>query len=157
MTPAMNLSSQIAKQFRDLFFGGNWTAVNMKETLADVTWQQSITKIHDLNSIATLVAHVHYYLVIVSKVLNGDKLSGKDSDSFNHPPVNSEEDWQQLLNKVWADAEDFARLIEQFPESRLWEIFFNEKYGSYYRNFTGIIEHTHYHLGQIVLIKKLLK
>jgi hypothetical protein len=33
----------------------------------------------------------------------------------------------------------------------------NAKYGNYYRNLHGIIEHTHYHLGQIVLIKKLLK
>jgi len=31
-----------------------------------------------------------------------------------------------------------------------------EKYGNYYRNFHGIIEHCHYHLGQIVLIKKML-
>ena len=31
-----------------------------------------------------------------------------------------------------------------------------EKYGNYFRNLTGIIEHLHYHLGQIVLIKKLI-
>ena len=31
-----------------------------------------------------------------------------------------------------------------------------EKYGTYYRNFHGLIEHAHYHLGQIVLIKKLV-
>jgi hypothetical protein len=29
-----------------------------------------------------------------------------------------------------------------------------EKYGNYYRNIHGIIEHIHYHLGQIVLIEK---
>ena len=39
----------------------------------------------------------------------------------------------------------------------LWETFADEKYGHYYRNLHGIIEHTHYHLGQIVLIKKLLQ
>ncbi|MGN6163930.1 MAG: hypothetical protein ACTHOF_05245 [Flavisolibacter sp.] len=41
-------------------------------------------------------------------------------------------------------------------DSKLDEIFVDEKYGTYYRNLQGIIEHTHYHLGQIVLIKKLL-
>jgi hypothetical protein len=60
------------------------------------------------------------------------------------------------LNKTWEEAENFATLIEQLPESRLWETFTDEKYGHYYRNIHGIIEHTHYHLGQIVLIKKLL-
>ena len=37
----MNLTAQIAKHFNDVHFGGNWTSVNLKETLADVTWQQN--------------------------------------------------------------------------------------------------------------------
>jgi len=60
------------------------------------------------------------------------------------------------LNKTWADAEYFVTLIEQLPESKPGEIFTDEKYGNYYRNIHGIIEHTLYHLGQIVLIKKIL-
>jgi len=32
----------------------------------------------------------------------------------------------------------------------------NGKYGNYFRNIVGVIEHIHYHLGQIVLIKKIL-
>ena len=65
-------------------------------------------------------------------------------------------DWDNLLDKTWTEAENFAILIEQLPEQTLWEPFTDEKYGNYYRNIQGIIEHTHYHLGQIVLIKKLL-
>lgn len=60
------------------------------------------------------------------------------------------------MNKTFADAENFAGLVEQLPESALWESMSDEKYGNYYRNLHGIIEHTHYHLGQIVLIKKIL-
>jgi hypothetical protein len=60
------------------------------------------------------------------------------------------------LNKTWTDAENFTILIEQLPEGKLGETFFDEKYGNYYRNLHGVIEHTHYHLGQIVLIKKIL-
>ncbi len=62
-----------------------------------------------------------------------------------------------MLEKTWADAENFAGMIEQLPESKLWEDFADPKYGNYYRNLVGIIEHIHYHLGQIVLIKKMLK
>ena len=62
-----------------------------------------------------------------------------------------------MLAKTWSDAETLANLIEQLPESRLWEDFSDNKYGNYYRNLHGIIEHCHYHLGQIVLIKKLLQ
>jgi hypothetical protein len=67
------------------------------------------------------------------------------------------EDWQTLLQKTWTEAEEFARLIEDFPTEKLTETFFDEKYGNYYRNLTGIIEHMHYHLGQIVIIKKMIR
>lgn len=151
----MNLTGQIAEHFRQIHFGGNWTSVNLKETLTDVDWQQATTKIYSFNTIATLVYHTNYYVSEVLKVLKGEPLKAHDKFSFDYPPIESQEDWNKLLDKTWADAENFATLIEQLPEGKLWEIFTNEKYGNYYRNIHGIIEHTHYHLGQIVLIKKL--
>ena len=41
-------------------------------------------------------------------------------------------------------------------EEKLDEAFVDEKYGTYHRNIDGMIEHCYYHLGQIVLIKKML-
>ncbi|HEU5168324.1 MAG TPA: DinB family protein [Chitinophagaceae bacterium] len=152
----MNLSAQIATHFRDLHFGGNWTSVNLKQTLADVSWQQATTKIYSLNTIAILVFHINYYVSAVLQVLQGGPLDAHDKYSFDLPPIQSLEDWEKLLSKVWTEAESFANLVEQLPESKLGETFSDEKYGNYYRNLHGIIEHTHYHLGQIVLIKKIL-
>ncbi|WP_375434357.1 hypothetical protein [uncultured Hymenobacter sp.] len=152
----MNLSEQIAKQFREVYFGGNWTAVNLKESLANVTWQQATTKVHSFNTIAALVYHTTYYVSAVLKVLEGKPLEAKDAYSFNHLPILTPEDWEKLLSETWTDAEHFACLVELLPESTLWENFSDQKYGSYYRNIQGIIEHTHYHLGQIILIKKML-
>jgi len=152
----MNLTAQIAKHFREVHFGGNWTSSNLKDHLADVTWQQATTQVYSINPIATLVYHINYYVSAVLKVLQGAPLDAKDKYSFDHPSILSQEDWEKLLNKTWTDAENLASLIEQLPESKLWEAFSDEKYGNYYRNFHGIIEHTHYHLGQIVLIKKIL-
>ena len=152
----MNLTTQIAKHFREVNFGGNWTSVNLKDSLADITWQQATTKVYSFNTIATLVFHTNYYVSAVLKVLQGEPLNAKDTYSFEHPPILSKEDWENLLHKTWADAGTFASLVEQLPESKLNETFCDEKYGNYYRNMHGIIEHTHYHLGQIVLIKKIL-
>ena len=39
----MTSIKQIAKHFRDVHFGDNWTAVNLKDTIANVTWQQATT------------------------------------------------------------------------------------------------------------------
>ena len=151
-----NITAQIAKLFRAVLYGGNWTWSNLKDHLADVTWQQATTKVNSLNTIAALVFHMNYYVSAIIMVLQGNPLNASDKYSFDCPPITSKEDWDQLLNKTWADAETFATLVEQLPESMLWETFADEKYGNYYRNLHGVIEHMHYHLGQIVLIKKLL-
>ena len=153
----MNLPAQLARHLRDVFFGGNWTSVNLRDSLANITWQQANSKIHSLNTILALVYHINYYISAVTKVLQGEPLVASDKFSFDHPSIQSEEEWQQLLDETWKDAENFAYWIEQLSESKLWEDFEGGKYGNYYRNIQGIIEHSHYHLGQIVLIKKLLQ
>lgn len=152
----MNLTKQIAKHFREVHFGGNWTCSNLKDNLADIRWQQAIKPVHSFNTIATLLYHMNYFVAAVLKVLEGEPLDANDKYSFDHPPISCQEDWQRLLDKALADAEKFAVLVEQLPESKLWENFSEEKYGNYYRNIHGIIEHTHYHLGQIALVKKIL-
>lgn len=116
----------------------------------------SATQVHNLNTIVKLVYHLHYYIEAVTKVLEGEPLTAKDKYSFDHPPIQSQEDWEALRDRSYKVVEKLAALIEQFPDDRLEEVFEKEQYGNYYRNFTGIIEHVHYHLGQIVLIRKIL-
>lgn len=153
----MNIAKQLAAHFRQVHFGGNWTSVNMKETLADVDWQMATTKVSRFNTIATLVFHTNYYVSAVLKVLQGGALEAKDIYSFDHPAITSQDDWEKMLDKSWNEAETFASLVAQLPDAKLWETFTDEKYGTYYRNIMGIIEHTHYHLGQIVFLKKWIK
>ncbi|HKC36768.1 MAG TPA: hypothetical protein VKB95_11925, partial [Chitinophagaceae bacterium] len=105
---------------------------------------------------AALVYHTNYYVRVATKVLEGSPLDGHDKFSFDLPPIRSQQDWEELINKTFTDADNFANLVEQLPENRLEKIFVIEKYGNYYRNLLGVIEHTHYHLGQIVIIKKIL-
>lgn len=99
---------------------------------------------------------MNYFVKAVLNVMQGKPLDAHDKYSFDLPPIQSKEDWDSLLAKTWADAENLAILIEQMPESRLWDDFADAKYGNYYRNLQGIIEHCHYHLGQVVVVKKLI-
>ena len=153
----MNHTQQLAKHFREVHSGGNWTWSNLQENLKDVTWEEAVTKVQGFNTIAALAYHIHYFVAVALKVLQGGPLIGKDSESFDHPPVESEKDWQQLLGKMWADAQSFADALEKLLDEKLFETFGQEKYGTYYRNMLGIIEHSHYHLGQIALIKKMVR
>jgi len=153
----MKFAEQIAKHLEDVHFGGNWTTSNLKDTLADVTWQEATTKVYSVNTIAVLTYHINYFIDAVLKVLQGVPLTAKDALSFDCPPINSQEDWELLVRKVLADGVLFARLIAQLQDDKLPEDFTDKKYGSYYRNLNGIIEHTHYHLGQIAVIKKIIR
>ncbi|CAD7804804.1 hypothetical protein CHRY9390_01276 [Chryseobacterium aquaeductus] len=153
----MNTSSQLAKRFREVMLDGLWIAnTNFKDQLSDVTWGQAITKIADLNTIAMLTFHIDYYIAGILNVFEGGELEIKDKFSFDLPPIESQEQWEELLSKLWRDSEKFAALLEQMSDSKMNEVFVDEKYGTYLRNIDGMIEHAYYHLGQIALIKKMI-
>lgn len=153
----MSFSKLVAKHLREIYFGGNWTVSSLNDQLEGVTWQEATTQVQDLNSIATLVYHISYYVHVDLKVLKGGDLIANDKESFEMPPINSEEDWEELKERIWREAEEFSSLIEQLPDETLQSDFVKSEYGNYYRNLHGIIEHAHYHLGQIALIKKLIR
>jgi hypothetical protein len=144
----LSITKQIAKHFREVHSGDNWNSVNLKDSLNGIDWEQATTQVYSFNTIATLVFHINYYISSVIKVFEGQPLNAHDKYSFDLPPLLSRQEWEALLNKSWTEAEKFATLIGQLPD---------HKYGNYYRNIQGIIEHTHYHLGQIVLIKRILQ
>lgn len=153
----MSSALQLAKRFREVLLDGFWIAnTNFKDQLSDVTWEQAVTNVDSLNTIAMLTFHIHYYIAGVANVLEGGDLEIKDQFSFDLPPTESAEQWEVLLNRLWTDSEKFASLVEQLDDSKLDEVFVDEKYGTYKRNIDGMIEHAYYHLGQITLIKKML-
>ncbi|MES2555583.1 MAG: DinB family protein [Bacteroidota bacterium] len=153
----MNTPLLLAKHLRDIHTGGNWTTTNLKDTLTDVTWEEAGKSLFGLNSIAVLTYHVTYYVDVLLKVLEGGPLDSKDEYSFQLPVIGSQSAWEQLIANALATAEKTADLIEKLPEEQLFDPFTDEKYGNYYRNIAGIIEHMHYHLGQISLLKKLVR
>ena len=150
-------SADLARRFREVILNGTWVAnTNYKHQLTDVDWKVATTQVYSLNTIAVLAQHIHYYISGVKNVFKGGSLEIKDKYSFDFPPVQSQEEWENFLDKFWKDAEEFASLIEQMPVEKLRQNFVDEKYGTYQRNIDGMIEHSYYHLGQIVLIKKIL-
>lgn len=153
----MDIQKQLALHIRQVFNGGNWTASNLKDALDGVTWLQAAEKREGRNSIAVILYHMQYYVKAIAKVLEGGPLDASDRFSFLLPPMESEKDWETLKSNAFDDAERLARLVEGLSDEQLLAPFDDGKYGSVLRNILGLTEHTHYHLGQIVILKKDLR
>lgn len=152
----MKITEQLAKHFRDIHFGGNWTCSNLRDQIKDIPFEKINLQVNGFNSVLTLTCHTTYYDKVLRQVLEGGELNSKDELSFVLPTLHSQADWEAYQEQLWQQAEATARLIEQMPDEKLSDYFTEEKYGTYYRNIAGIIEHLHYHLGQIALIKKMI-
>jgi len=147
-----------ANRLREVLLDGRWVAnTNYKEQLESVTWRQAVQKVGDLNTIAALTYHVNYYLGGILNVFNGGGLEIRDKYSFDLPPIKSEADWKRLVGDFLANARKFVEHVANLPEEKLDEAFVDEKYGTYWRNMEGVIEHCYYHLGQIALIRKMIE
>ncbi len=148
----------LANRFREVILNGTWIAnTNFKDQLDDLDWEFATKKIEGFNTISILAQHIHYYTSGILNVFNGGTLDIKDKYSFDFPDIHSQDEWKSFLNKFWDDAEMFAKFVEQMSIEKLSEPFVDEKYGSYKRNIDAMIEHSYYHLGQIVLLKNLIK
>jgi hypothetical protein len=154
---AMATSQHLAQHLQQVFFGGNWSCSCLQTQLEDVTWQEAIAPNPYGNNIATLTYHIGYYVDAIIPVINGGELLAKDALSFNHPPVHNTTDWGAMVQHIMQQATVLVGLLNTLPDT-IWEqTFVASKYGTYYRNILGLIEHTHYHLGQIALIKKIIR
>lgn len=146
----------LSEHLHQVYFGNNWTARDLKTILNGITWRQASSKINSFNTIAQLTYHIHYFIDIQRKVLLGGPLVGSDTESFDHPLMTTQEEWDAFLSDVWETAEQWTQLVADLSEDTLHQDFVDPKYGTYYRNLLGAIEHAHYHLGQIAFIKKML-
>lgn len=154
----MKFNEYLANRLKEVFTEGKWVVgTNFKEQIFDLHWNIAIQKVENFNTIADLTFHIHYYIAGVTKVLEGGTLDIKDKFSFDSPPIKSKQDWTNLINRFSSDSEKFISLVENMTDEKLMSNFVDEKYGTYYRNIDVMIEHTYYHLGQILLIKKRIK
>ncbi|MEP6467498.1 MAG: DinB family protein [Parafilimonas sp.] len=152
----MKATQLIAQHIKEIYEGNNWTDVNIIEIIKNINWQQAQQKtVASPNTIASLLHHLYYWNGIMMQRLKGSNPSVPETNGFNVDAFTSENDWQKLKEKTHASFIQLALMIEHFPEEKLEEAYAEGK-SSYYKNFHGIVEHAHYHLGQMVILKNLI-
>ncbi len=154
----MSRNRTIAKRLEEVLLNGHWIAnTNYKEQLLSVNWNEATQRVNDLNTISALTFHVNYYLDGLLKAFETGKLEISDKYSFDAPPIHSEADWNKLVDELLLNSGRFVEKVKNMDDAIFDQPFIDEKYGSYQKNIEAVIEHSYYHLGQITLIKKLIR
>lgn len=153
----MKITELIAQHILDVHQGNNWTEVDITGTLKDVTWQQAATLTQaSPNTIATLLHHLSYWNRVMVQRVNGIKVEVPESNGYEMPPLQTVCDWEKLKEDNLQSAHELAEAIRDFNETKLEQPILPGSSSSY-KNLQGSVEHIHYHLGQMVILKKLVK
>jgi len=153
----MKIAHLVAQHITELFEGGNWTEENIKDTLADISWKEavSVTKA-SYNTIAALVHHLTFYnQVVLSRVKGNNPVIG-ETNGFDVPAIKNEHEWDSLKNSCMQSAKDLTDTVDKLTNEEVFGLTATG-HSTNYKTLHGISEHGHYHLGQIILLKKLLR
>jgi hypothetical protein len=151
------MKTKLSYRLQEVILNGTWIAnTNFKAQLQDVNWKKAIEKPTNFNSIAMLTFHIQYYLTGVLHYFETGNLEIRDQFSFEIPIIFNQIEWENLKNLLFTNTEKLAKIIDNLSEKELQEVFVKENYGTVQRNIDGLIEHAYYHLGQLVMVKKML-
>jgi hypothetical protein len=153
----MHLPDTIAQHVLDVHSGNNWTEVDLAQTLHDVTLAEAVTLTPaSPNTIAALVRHLVYWNQVMTRRAQGQPTQIPAANGFDGPSLQSESEWQALQATLWQSAQELAAAIRRVPAEQLPEPIL-PAYSSTYKNLQGTVEHLHYHLGQLVMLKNLVR
>jgi uncharacterized damage-inducible protein DinB len=155
----MSVSEAIAQHLLDIHFGENWTDSWITKNLEDVSRKEALqVTAGSVNTVASLLYHITFYNKVIEQRLKGTDPYINESNGFDMPVIHSDEDWEALKADNLQTAKDLAALIKDIPDTRLQQpVLKLPGSESYYRQLHGVIEHAYYHLGQIVILKNIIR
>jgi hypothetical protein len=153
----MKITELIAQHLLEVHEGNNWTEVDVTQTLQDVTIKEATYRtIASPNTIAALLQHLTFWNRVIVKRINGIRVAEPEDNGYFVPDLLDEADWQRLKADNLKSAHELAEAIRQFNVDALEQPILPE-HSTAYRNLQGSVEHVHYHLGQMVILKKLVR
>jgi uncharacterized damage-inducible protein DinB len=152
----MNEQQRITSLFEKLYNGDPWIDLNITSILSSINADGASRRVlSNCNTIWEITNHLISWRQNVLQRVEGNILKTPSHNYFVEVKDTSDRAWTdtlqklELTQKLWLDflktvrVEDFEKL---YPVNGM----------TYYEHIQGIIQHDAYHLGQIVLLAKLL-
>lgn len=152
----MKESERIKKLFEDLYNGNPWIDVTIMGTLKNISAKHAAKKIFpDRNSIWQIVNHLTSWRENVLLRVQGNEIISPNNNYFMEITDSSETAWEEALERLANSQKQWTDFLKNFNESQFDKIYPSNKM-TYYEHIHGILQHDAYHLGQIVLLSKLV-
>ncbi|HUZ58560.1 MAG TPA: DinB family protein [Hanamia sp.] len=152
----MKETKRITKLFEDQYNGNPWIDVTIMGALRNITSEQASKKIAPgRNSIWQIVNHIISWRENVLLRVQGNIITTPNNNYFSEIADTSETAWQKALERLENSQHQWVAFLKTFDETRFEKIYPKNRM-SYYEHIHGILQHDAYHLGQIVLLSKLI-
>jgi hypothetical protein len=153
----MNISELIAQHLLDVHEGDNWTEVNLISILDQISFQEaSQLTAASVNTISGLVHHLTFWNSVMLQRVQGIPVEIPLSNGFNNAALPDEQSWHILKQQCLQSARTLAYAISGLDIERLQQPIL-PGHPTAFKSLQGSVEHVHYHLGQIVIMKQLIQ
>jgi uncharacterized damage-inducible protein DinB len=152
----MSPKERLIKLVEDHFDGNPWLDVNIMKHLNEINYVDAAIKIGNANSIWQLVYHMMHWRITNMRRVGGMMIPAPNHNFIIQIPNQSKIAWEKLKNDFMKTHYDFVDFLKNFDESKMDEIYEGNGH-TYYEHLQGILIHDAYHLGQIVLLRKLIE
>jgi uncharacterized damage-inducible protein DinB len=145
---------RLLSQLRRAYEGEAWHGPALTHILAGVTAAQAARRpLASSHTIWEIVLHISAWESAVTGRLEGRYTAEPDEGDW--PEVGKTDDaaWQATLAKLDRTHHELREAVSRFDEDRLHERLAEGKESAFFA-INGVIQHTLYHAGQIVLLKK---
>ena len=152
----MDNVKRIKKLLGDHYNGVPWIDITIMGTLRSITAKQAAIKIGGLNSIWQIVNHmISWRNALIGRVK--DKPVAYPNNNYIAEIKNTTpKAWKDTLKKFEKSQKSIISFLNKSKDPLLEKISPTSGY-SYYELVLAILQHDTYHIGQIVVIKKMVE
>lgn len=151
----MKENQRLKKLFKDHFDGAPWIDVQIRTSLEGMDPKDAARHIHGLNSVWQIVHHMTSWRETILQRIQGKHIPSPANNYFIEVKDTSSKAWSNTLKKLLLSQ---GKLMDHLSEEIKGA---DEKPGNgsytHYELLQGLLQHDAYHLGQIVLIRKMLE
>ena len=147
----------IRGQLRQAFFGESWHGDHVLKVLDSIDAEGAVARVPGTNhSIQEIVLHMATWMdVVARRVLGEDPGPVPDEEDWPAPERPDGDGWVgavSVLRRAYEQLDEAVSRLE--PEELYREIVSESSRWTVYDQLHGVVQHSLYHLGQIVILKQ---